>query len=92
MKRRFQSLSEGLRNRLGYSFLAASSDIRLAEKQCNLIVPASERHRAKKPIAPTKREAKLCFWSDAKYLETILEENKHILTNNLDSWPKTCGN
>lgn len=58
MKGRFQSLSEGLRNRLGYTFLAASSDIRVGEKQYHLIVPARERHRAKRPIAPPEGEAK----------------------------------
>lgn len=73
MKGRFQSSSEGLRNRLGYAFLAASSDIRVGEKQYHLIAPARERHRAKRPIATHKR-GKAYFWSDAKYLETILEE------------------
>lgn len=58
MKARFQSLSEGLRNRLDYTFLAASSDSRVGEKQYHLIVPARKRHRAERSGAPTEREAK----------------------------------
>jgi len=58
MKGRFQSLSRGLRNRLDYTLLAASSDVRVGEKQYNFIVPGMERHRAKRPIAPPEREAK----------------------------------
>lgn len=73
MKGRFQSLSEGLRNRLGYTFLAASSDIGVGQKQYHLIAPARERHRAERHVAPPERD-KARFWSDAKYLETILDK------------------
>lgn len=80
MKARFQSLSEALRNRLGYTFLAASSDIGVGEKQYHLIAPARESHRAERPVALPER-GKACFWSDAKYLETILDK---ININHLD--------